>query len=128
MAFHYDSDPTGRLALKYASKNHEKLRKFTRQESNDAFIQFSVRNVVNLKNPEEQFDAIVKRLGTFAQSDRFSDADVSDFCAKLEEATNGRCTRDNLYGHYLYSKNYYRRGGPNGADNFITPAISIATV
>ena len=124
MSFGFNhSDPVAEVAVGKVAKQQRKQAKLSQSELQEGYVDFAVKSVIREK-PEHRLDALMKRLGTFAASDEFSDTEVRDFCRRIEEGTNGRWDRAYLYNAYVRFSAYFAKGGPSGANNFITPLIA----
>jgi len=125
MSDNYFTDPTASHAIGAAMRAQKRARHDEQPSTEqvvDSFVGFALRSVLS-ETPEKRLDAVVKRLGTFAQSNEVTDAQVRHFCRRLEEQTDGRYDREQTYNLYERFRAYFANGGPNNPSLFIMPLI-----
>ena len=120
-------DPTATIAVGLASRGQPQKETITGETRAHQYVQSAVDSVMALKDHGERNSAIIKRLGTFAQSSGFSDVDAAAFCRELDRRTNGEWPYDESYRSYISFRNHYQRGGSKAPNSFITPMIVLTT-
>lgn len=113
------SDEVGAIAIRTASKTSDKLRPaLTREQENDNYVKFAVRTVRQEKEASMQHTAIIRRLGTFAESDKLTDTDARNFCTEIARIFGNRFPFDTTYEFYRRYREHLLRG------TMVTPMIS----